>query len=232
MCEPTMQQKSLLSLAKLYIQASEYDIARKMFETMQFNKEFYIQSTISLVCLNILEQNYCDALKLLRTINKQDLTKKLMQHYYILENYILYFLGKLKKDDIRLNTYHSYMIGRLFDYSDELLLKHIQRHTNQEIRQTKGCFFEDIDLKRLLMDAKNKIETMNPNHFRLSDMYLFRMNRPIGFKEDEITNDLCVVTVTGTKEILTMYPVSLSNEFGQEQMLDSKQLTLTRKQGD
>lgn len=71
---------------------------------------------------------------------------------------------------------------------------------------------------------------MNPNHFEVSDMYRFRLDTPIGFKGDEITSDLCVVTMIGTKDILTIYPVLLSDEFDKEGMSFSKQLLYKRKQ--
>lgn len=72
---------------------------------------------------------------------------------------------------------------------------------------------------------------MNSNHFEVSDMYRFRLDTPIGFKGDDITSDLCVVTMIGTKDILTMYPVLLSDEFDKEGMSESKELLLKRKQG-
>ena len=69
MADPYMQNKSLLAISKLYIQTGDNEIARKMLETLQLNREFYTQSTIGLVCLNILEQNYKDAYKYLKSIN-------------------------------------------------------------------------------------------------------------------------------------------------------------------
>lgn len=97
MINPEVQNKALLSIAKLYIQTGDNDVARKMFETLHLNKHFRIQSTIGLICLDILEQNYKDAEKLLKGIDKRGLTPKLYQHYHILNMYIKYFLGSLKK---------------------------------------------------------------------------------------------------------------------------------------
>lgn len=62
-------------------------------------------------------------------------------------------------------------------------------------------------------------------------MYRFRLDAPIGFKGDEETSDLCVVTMIRAKDILTMYPVLLSDEFDNEGMSESKELSLKRKQG-
>ena len=72
---------------------------------------------------------------------------------------------------------------------------------------------------------------MNANHFELSDMYRFKLDHPIGFVGDDITSDLCVVTLIGTKNIVTMYPVLLSNQFDKEGMSFSKELMLKRTCG-
>ena len=231
MIDPDMQNKSLLAIAKLYIQTGDNEVARKMLETLQLNRKFYIQSTIGLVCLNILEENYRDAYRYLKSINSDCLTSKLLQHYQILEMYLLRNLGKLKKSDNNFDSVKDYMIYRLFDDSEDLLLKHISKHMNQRDKDTNGCFFKYTDLKKLLIDAREKIENMNSNHFEVSDMYRFRLDTPIGFKVEEETRDLCVVTMIGTKDILTMYPVLLSDEFDKEGMSESKELLLKRKQG-
>lgn len=231
MIDPDMQNKSLLAIAKLYIQTGDNEVARKMLETLQLNRKFYIQSTIGLVCLNILEENYRDAYRYLKSINSDRLTSKLLQHYQILEMYLLRNLGKLKKSDNNFDPVKDYMIYRLIDDSEDLLLKHISKHMNQRDKDTNGCFFKYTDLKKLLIDAREKIENMNSNHFEVSDMYRFRLDTPIGFKGDEETCDLCVVTMIGTKDILTMYPVLLSDEFDKEGMSESKELLLKRKQG-
>ena len=62
-------------------------------------------------------------------------------------------------------------------------------------------------------------------------MYRFRLDTPIGYKGDEITNDLCVVTMIGTKDIITMYTVQLSSEFDEEGFAHDKSITLKRMQG-
>ncbi|MGM9834377.1 MAG: tetratricopeptide repeat protein [Bacilli bacterium] len=231
MINPYMQNKSLLALAKLYIQTGDNVIARKMLETLQLNNKFNIQSTFGLVGLNILEKNYEDAYNILNTIDEYTLTSKHLQHYRILNAYLLFMLGKLKSVPNNFDPVRDYMIYRLFDSSEEMLLNHISKHTNQQERNNNGCFFEYIDLKKLLNDARDKIETMNSNHFEVSDMYRFRLDTPIGYKGDEITSDLCVVTMIGTKDIVTMYPVQLSSEFDSEGFTHNEAIALKRTQG-
>ena len=40
MVDPDMQYKPLLAIAKLYIQTGDYEVARKMFETLRLNPNF------------------------------------------------------------------------------------------------------------------------------------------------------------------------------------------------
>lgn len=231
MVDPNMQYKSLLAIAKLYFQTGDYEVAKKMYETLQLNPKFYIQATFGLISLNIFEHNFFEAQKLINEIDTSKLTSKLMQHYRILNYYIKYFLGQMKMSDNKFDPVRDYMIYRLFDHSDNTLLNHIERHRNQNEKETNGCFFKYTDTKKLLYDARDVIGDMNANHFEVSDMYRFRLDTPIGYKGDVITNDLCVVTMIGTKDIITMYPVTLSEEFDKEGMATSKELKLKRLQG-
>ena len=231
MINPDMQHKSLLAISKLYIQTGDNTVARKMLETLQLNNKFNTQSTFGLVGLSILEQDYERAFSLLKTIDERRLTPKLLQHYRILNTYLLSKLGRLKNVPNNFDPVRDYMIYRLFDNSEETLLRHISKHMNQKERNNNGCFFKYIDLKKLLYDARDKIENMNSNHFEVSDMYRFRLDTPIGYKGDEITSDLCVVTMVGTKDIVTMYPVQLSSEFDKEGFSNDKIIALKRTQG-
>lgn len=231
MTDPKMQHKSLQALAKLYIQTGDYAVAEKMYETLLVNNNFTIQSKIGLICLHILEHDFIYAQKLLYEIDTTKLTPKLMQHYKILDAYIKYFLGQLKISDNRYDHLRDYMIYRLFDHSEDTLLKHIEKHKNQSEKATNGCFFRYINTRELLLDVRDRIKDMNGNHFELSDMYRFRLDTPIGYKGDLVTSDICVVTMIGTKDIITMYPVSLSDEFDKEGLSTSQQLKLKRLQG-
>jgi len=231
MVDPSMQYKSLLAIAKLYIQTGDYNVARKMFETLQLNNDFNIQSTIGMICLEIIEENYDNAYKLLKTINANTLTPKLHQHYKILDTILKHRLGMLKKPTSSIDPNKDYMLYRLYYNNDKILLNHIERHLNQKFRYSNGCFFKYIDLKKLLIDIRDRISNMNSNHFEVSDMYRFRLDTPIGFKGDDITSDICVVTTIGTKDIITMYPVKLSEQFDIEGMATNKELALKRKQG-
>lgn len=221
------QRGNILSLAKVYAQTGDYDVAINMIKSLLIYPEHKIQSLISLACIDIMTYDFYDAYNILNEIDTSTLSKRLMHHYSITKSYVEYFLGKLNKTQNNLD----YTIMRLFDSDDILLLDHIKKHNNEKERYTNGCFIPDIDLKRLVYNVKERIEGMNANHFEISDMYRFKMDYPIGYKGDILTNDICVVTSLGLKNIITIYPVLLSNEFDQDNLLNSRELKIKRLQG-
>ncbi len=234
MVDSSRQPTALLALAKLYIQTGDYNVARKMLETVQLFPDFSAQATIGLICLNILEQNYKEAYQMLPFLEQIKKSVKLQEHYKILNTYLLYLMGKICKSNANNDVINHYMLYRLFDDHEKILLQHLSKHLYQKQtaqKKVSGRFFRNTDLKNLLHCAREKIEKMNANHFELSDMYRFKLDHPIGFVGDDITSDLCVVTLIGTKNIVTMYPVLLSNQFDKEGMSFSKELMLKRTCG-
>lgn len=167
----------------------------------------------------------------MQALDSKTLTPKLYQHYRILDMFLKSKLGMLRKSRFSIDLHKDYMLYRSYDDSYETFLNHIRRRLNQDLRQSKGCFFEYIDLEKLLSEVRDRIENMNSNHFEVSDMYRFRLDKPIDFKENQITSDICVVTMIGTKDIITTYSITLSEQFYIEGMSTSKELTLKRKQG-
>lgn len=230
MVDPYMQWKVLLMLAKLYIQTGDYDIARKMLETVCSNAELVNDAIFELIYLNIFEKDYKEAIKKLNVMDPSKLSSSSLKNYRVLDRYLKYCMA-IRKINIKSSEFEDDLLCCLLENDDEFLLNHIAKHLNQQERYTNGCFFEDIDLKKLLEHARDVIEFMNPNHFGNSDLYRFRLKEPIGFKEDEVTSDLCVATVLGTKKIITMYPISLSSEYDRECMSFSKELKLKRNGG-
>lgn len=228
---PKMQKKALLALAWSYFQLGDYEIAKKMYETLIYDRDFAIQATMNLAALNIYMKDYYEARSLLETIKKSDLNNSLLKVYNALDICIMYYLDELElflkyKPELA----KKYYIRYLTDKSDSLLIEHIARHRGQE--QRIGGFFGDLDLERLLEEAREKTERINANHFGTADMYRFSLDREIGYKGDITTKDICVVKMLGANKIITMYPILLSSEFDKESFLNSEELRLKRVRGD
>lgn len=229
--DPNMQYSSLFSIARLYIQMGDYDIARKILETLQLNSKFYIVATIELIQLNVLEKDFNYAYKLLKSLEKYKNTQPLNLYYKSFNIILLYFFNNLNNNHKNWDPKKDYLACKLLDNSDKTLIKHLRLHFNQKERDTNGCFFEYLSLPNLLNTVRNKIELINPVHFKLNDIYKLKLSKPIGYKEDGITSDIEVITILGTKDIITMYPVSLSDEFDKEKMATSKELKIKRSSG-
>lgn len=224
--DPNDAQKALLGLAKLYVQMGEYDVAKKIYETLKLIPEMKIQAIYGLSVIYIMMQEYEKSEAILKEIKKEKLTNKLQLHYDIIDLTIKYYLGTL---EINKRAKDLNPVFALINPSDERVLKHVKKHCNQSLKDSYGCFFSDIDLKSMISMAKQRIESMNPNHFEISDMYRFTLDFPIGYKGENITHDLCVATVIGQKNIITMYPVLLSDDFNKEGMATSDALKRKRE---
>lgn len=224
--DPDNAKKALLGLAKLYVQMGEYEVAKKIYETLKLIPEMRNQAIYGLSIIYIIVQEYEKSAAILQEIKKEELTSKLQLHYDVMDLTIKHYLGTLK---INKRIENLNPVFALVDPSDQRVLNHVQKHCNQSLKDSYGCFFPDIDLKSIISVAKQIINSMNPNHFEMSDMYRFKLDNPIGYKGDIITYDLCVSTVLGTKNIISMYPVLLSGDFDKEGMATSDELKRKRE---
>lgn len=225
--DPNWQIPNLLGLARVYVQTGDNDIARKILETLKRNEKIFYGAMVELIYLDLLEKDYQQAYD---KINLFDYNKLSKDQLYIIQELIQIILNKTETSQptngIRFFK-NSYMMNRLQSDDNRVLIDHIQKHTNQSEKDTNGCFFKYTDLKMLLEEIKSVIDELNPNYSVINSVYRFRLNDPIGFKKGQITNDICVITVLGTQRIITMYPITLSDQFDQEGM--SKNLELRNK---
>lgn len=227
MSDPNMQKSVLFGFANLYMQTGNLDIARKIYETLFLMPEYKVGASLAIIALDILMQDYKRAEKEIYMMEKLKLSFIDMKRLSQADIVAKYYLGKLNRN----RNENNYFKNLFFCENDRVLLNHISRHKNQNERDTNGCFFKYIDLESLLSDTREKIENLNPNRFGMFDIYQLKLDTPIGFKGEEITYDLCVNTLIGSKKIFTMYPVLLSDQFDQEGNMTSKELFLKRNGG-
>lgn len=222
--DPDFQYKSLLSMAKLNVQIGEYKMAFHMLQTLLANPDYFASSTFRMISLYSLLGDYEKAFHYLETLDCSNFSSNLLKNYYFTKSYLNHMLGK----EMEIS---SYMQRRILDDSDELLIRHVQKHKRMSNRYTTGCFIPEIDFSKLLSEVRDKMKMVNPNHFEMSDFYCFQMDHVIGYKGDIETKDIALSTILGTDRIITMYPVLLSNEFDSEGYSHSKKLALKRKGG-
>ena len=216
--------KVIIDLARVYMQMGDYEVAQDLFNSLLNDDKYYIEIMIDLVCLSILKEDYDAAFKTFSSIDKSKLCGRYLEDYANLKMYLDYFMGK-KMD----SSCDSYRFNVLSTDSDNYLLDHIESHKNEKYRYTNGCFFNNIDLKDIIYKVSEIIEVINANYFGLANIYRFSLDDYIGYKGNDMTKDICVVTIIGTKKIITIYPIMLSKCFDSENMLYSESLKIKRK---
>lgn len=218
---------SLLFQAELALQTGEYQFSKDIYESLLKYDEFYINNIFHLVLLSILNHDFETSDAYLKKLEKKSLNSRDWITYVVLKKYVSYYGYNKKKKETNLE-YNCYTIQRLYNSNNMDLYEHIKKHKNPLERFSKGCFFKDLDLNRLIQKVQKKIKKANALHLCTGDVYYLHLESPIGFKGDTITNDICVVTIVNTQTILTMYPVLLSESFNKEGLLTSNELRRKR----
>lgn len=224
------KEKTLYYLASLQIQKGEYEIARAIYETLAFDSKYYVKATYGIVYTFIYERDFKTAYDYLNKINTNALNDKQIHDHKNIYMYIQKELGILKNIK-SLDKHDDYFIYQHIFNSDKTLENHIKSHCNQLDKYSTSCFYKEIDLKKLIADAKREIEDINPNKYEISDVYRMKLDNSIGYSEGISTKDLAVVTIAGTKNIITMYPIQLSEHFDSENLLHDKTLKAKRVKG-
>lgn len=208
------QKKILFYIADLYVFFGFNDVARSMYETLLLNG-YDIKAKEKIITLDLLENDYIHAIKLLESIQFQIDEKSFNQKITIIN----YFL------DEKLDKIGGYLNKLLTDYSDETLTKHIDRHKFKRNKSTT-CFHEDTNTLELLTKVREKLKHINCRYYmgNITSRYLFSLEN-----SQEYSGGMSVETIIGTDEIITMYPIQLSSEFNREGLLESEELLLRRR---
>ena len=186
--------KKLMILGDIYMQLGEYDIARKIYETLVLKTDYNTQATLKLIYLNILERNYSYAEKLFLSLNPTEVQKDL---YERLRDVILFFNSKLTKR-YKVSKNHAYYVSRLLSDDDKDLILHIKRHVGKENAQYGSYFFHDINLEKLVLMVRNRIKSLNPRYENNSCDYKISFPNKIGYASNQTTDSIKVVTDLGT----------------------------------
>lgn len=229
--ETNLNISSLCGLGEYYFQIGEHDKAIKIFEYLTTSSYFRNYVLEKLAHVSMYEGDYSNAQKYFDKIRYSGTDPEELKKYKTLELYIKYYLGKLKKSDIEVFESYNYLFKRLMNHSDKIILDHIKKHCGEANAYLGSYFYEDLDMLKLLTISQESIQKMNAIHSGFADKYRFKLSYPIGISDGNSTNDICVVTVLGTKDIITMYPISLSSEFDEEGISTSKELKLNRLKG-
>ena len=216
--EPLLQKKSMLSLARINFQLGNYLIAEKIYESLYCEKNCDTSAIYGLIILNYYLKDYAMVKKLIKKIDKNKASEKTLESINRIANEII---------NIERNREPYWSSDTNFEH----IVEHINTRHCHPTDPLENHFLESIDISELLSSARRKIEPLNGNHYYISDLYKLQYEYPIGYSYGELTNSLCAVTQIGEKGIVTMYPITLSDEFDIEKLSTSKLLKLKRKEG-
>ncbi len=222
------QLNNMLHIARAYFNLGKIDMALKIFETLQLETETKIEASFNLINIFILLRDYNYAYKLLQKINITKLNSQDLKRYKpdIIAKYLKFKLGLIStlKDDDR------YILKRLIIDDDEELIKHISLHIENADNKAFAYFFKYTNLNSLINDVREKIANMNYTSTEvLNKIYLFPLDSIIGYNNQELTKDLCVIT-TPEDKIITMYPIYLSKDYNIEGYAQSLELIKYRNE--
>ena len=108
----------------------------------------------------------------------------------------------------------------LENYNLLYVLDHLSKEDN---------FINGINHENFLQDMASKIVEVNANHYALFDMYKFHLDSPIGYCCCNLTSDVCVTTQIGTKNIIDIKPIILSQGYDLDDNLHSEKLRVKKK---
>ena len=209
-------------IARCYYELGEHDNARKYLEKVKSTDK----STANLYEAYILyyERKYEKALELLKSIEKSKLDNNDFKTYDELIVLLKYKFRNIES----ISNIERYSYARLFDQDDKLLIEHIKKHFDTNETDI-GCFKKELDIMELIELSKQIVENTNANHYGSKDYYRYSFDFIIGTKNNEPTKDIEIITHLDSKNIITMYPIKVSDEFDIEKISTSKQLKLKRE---
>lgn len=229
-----LRQKKEVSKALYYLKLATnrknsgsvaYQIGTYYFNELDFEKaeEFYnsmLNSNDKMKCLGlhqlvklyIRKENFKEAYETFSKLEKMakesdyDIT-----HFNNLKFYV-YYKNNIPTFNVREDAYFN---NQVTNYKKERAVTHIERHLRnmseeeQEKRTFHSIFIEGTNVEELYNEMQNIINNMNPTGIDIVDYYKYDLGRVIGETyNNEETTFVEVVTLPGSKKILSIYPVN------------------------
>lgn len=191
----------------------------------------------ALLLLNNLEQFYLNKLSniekftlyyriLLSYFNNKDYEKVVYYYHKVLKYieyvefsqkdfriFLIYALKELNKLGFVNTSRLRYSEQQVVDYNKEKAINHIRLHLNEFNKcDNEALFRDDIDIENLYCIAREKVKTSKRIcQSYVMDVYNFKYNN-IGVYKNKKVNVLQVVCISGTNNIISMYPIAGSTK--------------------
>ena len=190
----------------------EYNIATCILESLRYDSNYQDIATLNLIEIYVLEGKYEYALKVLNNIEISDnAPKEYLANLKRIRYIILNCQNKLNQLDTKDLEYN---VSRLLENNEDNLIKHLQeKHLSSNDKRGVGYFFKDTDFHELIENVKKELVNYQASYLRLSERRIIELPFEVGVVDTIRTSNLGVINFIGTDNIITMYPVLVSNEF-------------------
>lgn len=193
-------------LARIYIFEQQYEKALEILNEI-LEKKVFMPKTMIYIKLNKeqeLLELYKKYFKEFRIFNNKPIKSDQYKGLYIYLNKKYNPNFELEKSTLKYNDL------QIYDYDREKAIEHIRWHhiTNRET--DKSLFNEDFNLEEAFDQIEEYVKN-NDGHVTqniIETYYFYSPNCGIAAMDKSLTSYICVCTFVGTKDILTMYPVS------------------------
>lgn len=214
-----------LELAVLNMQLGDFDIATDILENLKSSKNGYIQKALNVenMFLALLKKDYSKALYYYNRVNKNLLKERIV--FDTIYMHILFGLNKLNDSKYK----DAFLYDLLINKDDSRLIGRINNYKTYNKKLALSTFLNEVNEEELLNFARSEIQNLNGRYYKNVEKYIIHCDEPIGQMGNELTNDLCVVTLIGTKEIIKMTPIFISDKFNSEGILQSEEIKRKRE---
>ena len=132
---------------------------------------------------------------------------------------------RIKENKVDPNKVTGYGDRQIYKYSKEEAINHII--TNHKIYD-EASFSENIDVRRLFDEVKEKLNEENKVHVTFTDIYIIEYPK-VGIRDKDYLNRLQIVCLPDTKNILTMFPVDTGEIHDEKEEIEPINKGNTRK---
>ena len=196
---------AMLELGRLYACCNASEKAKQVFEQLLKigNENDKTCALIELLKLSIKNKKYSQALQYLDkliTVNTS-LTSDQIKRYQL---FLKFKLGKIKKSELS----EDYFGRQMAKYNLKSALECISGNVGIDGKDMhQGRFNSNINIPDLFDICDETICEIEPYSYDVVDKYIVALDYNIGISMGMETNLVEVVTISNTKDIITMYPV-------------------------
>lgn len=218
-------EKGKFCLGQLEFRNKNYDTAIEYFKQIQTGTIYKRGAMFSMVHIEIRRGNFQQASIYLEKILTEGLIKDTEMDEY---RRLRVFIDKNLGIEFSITNYTSYGEKQYAQYSLEEAIKHIkQEHFNNNLKY-KSNFNNNICIEDLLEEIIPKLTEENLYTMELADIYYIDYPN-VGYTEGgDLANSIRVVTLPGTKDIITLYPDIKNINIRSEEIEKPKQKRLSQ----